>query len=153
MATDRTPQSSSQSARALRSCVNVAKLRTASVSRSGGMGTNRRLHQCRFKLHRGAAPGTDHILVCLFLPLSPSCQLPAECPRCETKQTPNRDRRPRDERHHTSVRKSRTHASRSGLKSKAPMSRRAVAVIRPALFIISPPLPYHLFCNTTSFTL
>jgi len=40
-----------------------------------------------------------------------------------------------DERHHTSVRKPRTHAYRRA--SEAPMSARAVAVIRPAPSIIS----------------
>jgi hypothetical protein len=42
-----------------------------------------------------------------------------------------------DERHHTSVRKPRTHASRRA--SEAPMSARAVAFIRPAPIIISLP--------------
>src|ERR1039457_6186056 len=42
-----------------------------------------------------------------------------------------------DERHHTSVRKPRTHASRRA--SEAPMSARAVAVIRPAPIIIALP--------------
>jgi hypothetical protein len=47
-----------------------------------------------------------------------------------------------DGRHHTSVRKPRTHAYRRA--SEAPMSARAVAVIRPALNIISlPPVPLH----------
>jgi hypothetical protein len=46
-----------------------------------------------------------------------------------------------DERHHTSVRKPRTHAYRRA--SEAPMSARAVAVIRPAPNIIS--LPAFLF--------
>jgi hypothetical protein len=40
-----------------------------------------------------------------------------------------------DERHHTSVRKARTHASRRA--SEAPVSPRAVAVIRPAPIIIA----------------
>ena len=42
-----------------------------------------------------------------------------------------------DERHHTSVRKPRTHAFRRA--SEAPVSARAVAVIRPAPIIISLP--------------
>ena len=42
-----------------------------------------------------------------------------------------------DERHHTSVRKPRTHASRRA--SGAPVSARAVAVIRPAPIIIALP--------------
>ena len=40
-----------------------------------------------------------------------------------------------DERHHTSVRKPRTHAYRRA--SEAPVSARAVAVIRPAPTIIA----------------
>jgi hypothetical protein len=40
-----------------------------------------------------------------------------------------------DERHHTSVRKPRTHAFRRA--SEAPVSARAVAVIPPALIIIA----------------
>jgi hypothetical protein len=40
-----------------------------------------------------------------------------------------------DERHHTSVRKPRTHAYRRA--SEAPVSARAVAVIRPAPIIIA----------------
>ena len=43
-----------------------------------------------------------------------------------------------DERHHTSVRKPRTHAYRRA--SEAPVSARAVAVIRPAPIIIALPL-------------
>ena len=43
-----------------------------------------------------------------------------------------------DERHHTSVRKPRTHASRRA--SEAPVSARAVAVIRPVPIIIALPL-------------
>jgi hypothetical protein len=42
-----------------------------------------------------------------------------------------------DERHHTSVRKPRTHAFRRA--SEVPVSARAVAVIRPAPIIISLP--------------
>jgi len=42
-----------------------------------------------------------------------------------------------DERHHTSVRKPRTHAYRRA--SEAPVSARAVAVIRPAPTIIALP--------------
>ena len=45
-----------------------------------------------------------------------------------------------DERHHTSVRKPRTHAYRRA--SEAPVSARAVAVIRPVPIII--PLPLFL---------
>jgi hypothetical protein len=45
-----------------------------------------------------------------------------------------------DERHHTSVRKPRTHASPSALNNRAPMSARAVAVIRSATSIIALPL-------------
>jgi hypothetical protein len=43
-----------------------------------------------------------------------------------------------DERHHTSVRKPRTHAYRRA--SEAPVSARAVAVIRPVPIIIALPL-------------
>ncbi len=43
-----------------------------------------------------------------------------------------------DERHHTSVRKPRTHDSRGAFE--APVSARAVAVIRPAPIIIALPL-------------
>ena len=47
-----------------------------------------------------------------------------------------------DERHHTSVRKPRTHASRRA--SEAPVSARAVAVIRPVPIIIALyPVPLH----------
>jgi hypothetical protein len=47
-----------------------------------------------------------------------------------------------DERHHTSVRKPRTHAYRRA--SEAPVSARAVAVIRPVPIIIAlPAVPLH----------
>ncbi len=56
-----------------------------------------------------------------------------------------------DERHHTSVRKPRTHAYRRA--SEAPVSARAVAVIRPVPIIISPPVPLHPVWQNDSCTL
>jgi hypothetical protein len=56
--------------------------------------------------------------------------LPVGRPGCERKQTPNRDRR-RWRRHHKTVRNPGPMLT-VGLQNRAPMSARAVAVVRPA---------------------
>jgi hypothetical protein len=58
-------------------------------------------YQCR--LHRDVEPAAPDVFSYVCLPLSPP-SLPVGCPRRELKRTPNRDGRPKDERHHIPVR-------------------------------------------------
>jgi len=120
--------------------VKVGELRTGWGSLSLQPTTRSRLYRCR--LHPGARWAIPQTVSLTSLPLAPSSigrmpkarikgKLPIEIVVVKA-----------DQRHHRSVRKPRTHAYRRA--SEAPVSARAVAVIRPAPIIHrSPPVPLH----------
>jgi hypothetical protein len=116
----------------------VGKLRTGWGSRSALTATNNSLAPTSMPAASGCKIGnSSHRFFDLFA--IGSSELPVGCPRRESKaNSQSRSSVRADERHHTSVRKPRTHASRRACE--APVSARAVAVIRQAPIIIALPL-------------
>jgi hypothetical protein len=114
--------------------VKVGKLRTGWGSRSGLTATNNSLALTSMPAASGARCAIARIVSWISSPLAPpSCR-----PKARIKsKLPIEIVVRADERHHTSVRKPRTHASRRA--SEAPVSARAVVVIRPAPIIIALP--------------
>src|ERR1019366_254500 len=97
--------------------------------------TRSHLHRCR--LHAGARWAIARTVSWISSPLAPPGT--GRMPQARIKgKLPIEIVVKADERHHTSVRNPRTHAYRRA--SEAPVSARAVAVIRPAPIIIALPL-------------
>lgn len=114
IATERIPHCCSQSASACRSRVKVRKLRTGWGSRSAPIATNNSLAATSMRAASGCKLGnSSHRFLALFaISSSETGRMPKG--RIHNK-LPIEIVVRADERHHTSVRKPRTHASPSGL--------------------------------------
>ena len=117
--------------------MKVGKLRTGWGPRSGLTAINNSLALTSMPAASGCKMGNcSHRFFALFA-LAPPRTGRMPNPRIRSK-LPIEIVVRADERHHTSVRKPRTHAYRRA--SEAPVSARAVAVIRPVPIIIALPL-------------
>src|SRR5262245_60761984 len=118
-----------QSANEWRSLVNVAKLRTDSASRSSGTATNIWLAPTSIPAASGCRTAKSWTLFFLVVAIFVLPDIPVGCPWCEESELPIEIVALR-ERHHKTVRDQGPTLT-SGLRYRAPMSTRAVAVISP----------------------